>query len=136
MTIVVSTPYMDEATRCDRVALIQRGTLLAIDPPDAVARSLGRPLFAIGAGTAAAPGSYRYQALLALRAHPHTHAVYPFGDALHYSDDRNLPADQIAGDLRAFLAARGLEGAAVSEIAPTVEDSFIERMGGVEEAAR
>jgi len=136
MTIVVSTPYMDEATRCDRVALIQRGTLLAIDPPDAVARSLGRPLFAIGAGTRAAPGSYRYQALLALRAHPHTHTVYPFGDALHYSDDRNLPADQIAGDLRAFLAARGLEGAAVSEIAPTVEDSFIERMGGVEEAAR
>src|SRR5207244_13624736 len=47
LTIVVSTPYMDEANRCDRVALMQRGRLLAIDTPASVARSFDRPLFAI-----------------------------------------------------------------------------------------
>src|SRR5438445_1056312 len=62
MTIVVSTPYMDEANRCDRVALMQRGRLLAIDTPADVARSFDRPLFAIGVGRARAPGAYRYQA--------------------------------------------------------------------------
>src|SRR6185503_11632251 len=47
LTAVVSTPYMDEADRCDRIALIQRGRLLAIDTPDAVARSFDRPLIAV-----------------------------------------------------------------------------------------
>src|ERR1041385_6494928 len=47
LTIVVSTPYMDEADRCDRVALVQRGRVLAIDTPRAITASYGRPLFAI-----------------------------------------------------------------------------------------
>jgi drug efflux transport system ATP-binding protein len=134
MTIVVSTPYMDEASRCDRVALIQRGALLAIDAPDRVARSFDRPLFAIGADRAAAPGAYRYRALLALRKRQHTHAVYPFGDTLHYADDRrDLPAAQIGRELQEFLASQGFAEAAVEQIAPTVEDSFIARMGSAGE---
>jgi drug efflux transport system ATP-binding protein len=135
MTIVVSTPYMDEATRCDRVALIQRGALLAIDTPERVAAGFDRPLFAIGAARADAAAAYRYHALLALREHPHTHAVYPFGDTLHYADDRReLAPDQIARDLRSFLGSRGFGDATVAQIAPTVEDSFIARMGRPEEA--
>jgi ABC-type multidrug transport system ATPase subunit len=136
MTIVVSTPYMDEATRCGRVALIQRGALLAIDAPDRIAHSFDRPLFAIGADRVAAPGAYRYHALLALREHAHTHSVYPFGDTLHYADRRrDLPPDQITRELRAFLASRGFGDTSVSEIAPTVEDSFIARMGAPEGSA-
>src|SRR3989441_1365107 len=97
MTIVVSTPYMDEANRCDRVALIQRGRLLAIDTPEDIARSFDRPLFAIHAGEDGSdagrlfqgrPGAERYLALLALRESPNTHAVYPFGETLHYADAR------------------------------------------------
>src|SRR5579862_6474208 len=49
LTVVVSTPYMDEATRCDRVALIQRGRLLAVDTPDAITRAFDRPLIAVRA---------------------------------------------------------------------------------------
>src|SRR5262249_52048080 len=60
LTAVVSTPYMDEADRCDRVALIQRGKLLAIDTPKAVAQSFDRPLFAVRSGK-------RHEALRALR---------------------------------------------------------------------
>jgi len=134
MTIVVSTPYMDEATRCDRVALIQRGSLLAIDAPDLIAQSFDRPLFAISAARLPAPGAGRYHTLLALRERRQTHAVYPFGDTLHYTDARrDLPAEQIARELRAFLGSLGLASADVKQIAPTVEDTFIARMGTVEE---
>jgi drug efflux transport system ATP-binding protein len=134
MTIVVSTPYMDEATRCDRVALIQRGSLLAIDAPDRVAQSFDRPLFAITAGRLPAAGAGRYHTLLALRERGQTHAVYPFGDTLHYTDARrDLPAEQIARELRAFLASLGFSDANVEHIAPTVEDTFIARMGTPDE---
>jgi ABC-2 type transport system ATP-binding protein len=122
MTIVVSTPYMDEAHRCDRVALIQNGQLLAVDTPDAIAKSFDRPLFAIRT-------SSRYRALLLLRQSPHTGSVYPFGEALHYTDSRDsASADEIANDVRALLTSNGLGDTDVRRTAPTVEDSFIARM--------
>ena len=125
MTILVSTPYMDEANRCDRVALIQGGRLLGIDAPDAIARSFDRPLFAVHADE-------RYRALLAIREWGHTQAVYPFGQSLHYSDTRGeARPDEIVEELRGFLATRGL-AANVERIAPTVEDVFIARMGAPE----
>jgi ABC-2 type transport system ATP-binding protein len=123
MTIVVSTPYMDEADRCDRVALIQGGRLLAVDTPQAIARSFDRPLLAVTAAR-------RYPTLLALRESPHVHAVYPFGDTLHYVDARvGEPAAAIASELGAFLASRGFADARVEPTPPTVEDSFIAQMG-------
>ncbi len=139
ITIVVSTPYMDEANRCDRVALIQRGRLLAIDTPEDVARSFDRPLFAIHAGEDGSdvgrpfqgrPAAERYRALLALREWPHTHAVYPFGETLHYADARrDLAPERTIADVAAFLASRGFADARVEQTRPTVEDSFIARMG-------
>src|SRR5260221_3774695 len=73
MTIVVSTPYMDEANRCDRVALVQRGALLAVDAPKRIAESFGRPLVAISLGEArAGHGGEQYRALRGLRPLPHT----------------------------------------------------------------
>ena len=123
MTILVSTPYMDEADRCDRVALIQGGRLLAVDAPQAIARSFERPLLAVRAAR-------RYPVLLALREAPHVHAVYPFGDTLHYVDGRaGQAAPALAAELQAFLASRGFADATVEPAAPTVEDSFIARMG-------
>jgi ABC-type multidrug transport system ATPase subunit len=139
ITIVVSTPYMDEANRCDRVALIQRGRLLAIDTPEDIARSFDRPLFAIHAGEDGSdvgrpfqgrPAAGRYRALLALREWPHTHAVYPFGETLHYADARrDLAPERMIADVAAFLASRGFADARVEQTRPTVEDSFIARMG-------
>ena len=123
MTTVVSTPYMDEATRCDRVALMQRGTLLATDTPPRIAASFGRPLIAVHVAD-------RYRALLALRESPHAQAVYPFGESLRYVDGRtDAAADTIAADVRAFLDARGFADARVEPATPTVEDVFIARMG-------
>ena len=123
MTIVVSTPYMDEADRCDRVALIQGGKLLAIDTPRAIAESFDRPLFAVRAGD-------RYRALTALREYPETHSIYPFGETLHYADKRaDAAVDRIAADVKAFLLSRDVDEVSVEPASPTVEDTFIARMG-------
>jgi len=129
LTIVVSTPYMDEANRCDRVALIQHGRILAIDAPDAVTRAFGGILFAIRVDD-------RYRGLLALRKYAHAATVYPFGDTLHYTDSRqDLPAEQIAREVVADLHANGFSDASMAAIPATVEDVFMARMGAPERAA-
>ncbi len=126
LTIVVSTPYMDEATRCDRVALIQRGKILAIDTPAAITESFGRPLFAVQAAD-------RYDALRAARRFAHTQAVYPFGEVLHYADERTDASESdVERELTAFLSAEGVTGAKVTATRPTIEDVFIDRMGAPE----
>jgi ABC-type multidrug transport system ATPase subunit len=123
LTILVSTPYMDEADRCDRVALVQRGRLLAVDTPAAVAGAFDRPLIGIRAAR-------RYESLLALRRFPHARSVLPFGELHHYTDQRTdvLP-ETIIGELRAFLEHEGFPGTDVMPLPPTVEDTFIARMG-------
>jgi ABC-2 type transport system ATP-binding protein len=129
LTIVVSTPYMDEANRCDRVALIQHGQILAIDAPQGITRSFEGPLFAIRTGD-------RYRALLALRTYPHASTIFPFGDTLHYTDSRHgLAVEQIARELTAHLGAEGFRDASVEAIPATVEDVFMARMGAPERAA-
>jgi len=126
LTTVVSTPYMDEAKRCDRVALIQRGRLLAVDTPAAITASFGRPLMAVRAHD-------RYRALVALRQYAHTGSVYPFGEALHFTDARpDVRAVDIARDVKGFLETGGLRDVRVDETPPTVEDSFMARMGAPE----
>ena len=128
LTIVVSTPYMDEADRCDRVALIQRGRLLAVDTPDVIARAFDRPL--IGIRTA-----QRYDALLALRQLPSSRSVLPFGEVIHYTDQRaDASPEVVTRELQEFLRSKGIGDVDVSVIPPTVEDVFIARMGAPEEA--
>ncbi len=126
LTILVSTPYMDEADRCDRVALMQRGRVLAIDAPKAIAASYGRPLFAVRTAN-------RYGAIRALRAYRNTASVYPFGEALHFVDARpDAAPDRIASDATDALRAAGIPDAGVSPTPATIEDVFMARMGAPE----
>jgi ABC-2 type transport system ATP-binding protein len=122
LAIVVSTPYMDEADRCDRVALIQRGRILQIDTPQAIGAAYPLPLLAV-----AAPD--RYRLLQVLREHPHVKSAYPFGQDVHFTDDRQGAAPAtLVGDLTAYLAARGFAKAAVRPIDAGIEDSFMALM--------
>ena len=129
LTILVSTPYMDEALRCDRVALIQGGRLLEVDPPAVISDRYPLPLFAVR-------GSQRYRMLQALREYPHARVAYPFGDAVHYTDRRREGSGaHIAAEVAAFLAARGHADASVRPIRATIEDSFMALMAGGRDGA-
>lgn len=123
LSIIASTPYMDEASRCDRVALMQSGALLAIDEPRNIGARFPRPLFAVSA-------SARVPLLAALRSYPHIASAFPFGDTVHASDARvSVGAAQQSSELLTYLQQRGLSDARVSLIEPGIEDAFMELMG-------
>jgi ABC-type multidrug transport system ATPase subunit len=119
LPIVVSTPYMDEAIRCDRVSLMQAGRLLITDRPAEIGRRYPRPLFAVR-------GPNILGLLGALRRFPHAAAVWPFGESLHYTDARpDAPAEVIARELEAHTAAAGLTGVTMAPIPAGIEDAFM-----------
>lgn len=123
LTIVVSTPYMDEAGRCDRVALMQEGTILTIDAPAAITASFDRPLLAVRARD-------RHRLLLDLRTLPHLHSLFPFGASVHYTDTRReQPIETIAEEVRASLRAAGHDDVVVEPAEATIEDSFMDLVG-------
>lgn len=116
ITILVSTPYMDEATRCDRVALIQSGRILDIDTPAAIIRKYPERLYAVS-------GREIPRLLQDLRSFQNTNSCFSFGQELHLSlhDDHGGAMKE----LNEFLVSRGHEDVRVVETAPTIEDCFI-----------
>ena len=118
ITILVSTPYMDEASRCDRVALIQEGRILQVDTPEAITASYAAPLLGVRSDKI-------YQLLQDLRRYPHAKSVHPFGEEVHYTDRREV-ADPAA--LTAWLAEQGHTGVRVRPVPATIEDSFMALM--------
>lgn len=118
ITIIVSTPYMDEATRCDRVALIQKGNILAIDTPSHIVHSFGSSLWAIRS-------SDMYALLTDLRRHPETRSVFPFGQFVHYTTG-NETID-IPG-LKKWLEEKGHQSVEISSIEASIEDCFMDLM--------
>jgi ABC-type multidrug transport system ATPase subunit len=129
LTIVVSTPYMDEALRCDHVALIQGGRILDIDAPDAIGQRFGYPLVGVRAAN-------RHRLLEVLRALPDAHSVYPFGETVHYADRRqSLPAAAVARELEGVLRAHGFADAEARPAVAGIEDVFMELMSESEERA-
>ena len=84
ITIIVSTPYMDEALRCDRIALIQSGRILGIDTPDNIRRSYSQKLYAV-------THPDKYKLLLALRSLPLTPRPMPHAPGPMPSRFEGLP---------------------------------------------
>jgi ABC-2 type transport system ATP-binding protein len=119
LPIVVSTPYMDEASLCDRVSLMQNGKLLVTDRPAEIGRRYPRPLLAV-------QGANVLGLLGALRRFPHAAAVWPFGQALHYTDARvDLPGQIIVRELEAYVESVGLTGVSIQAIPASIEDAFM-----------
>jgi ABC-type multidrug transport system ATPase subunit len=117
ITILVSTPYMDEAQLCDRIALIQQGRLLSVAPPDELTAAFPHPLFEVGSDST-------YKLLQDLREYPAMHSVFPFGEYLHLTTTH--PVEPV--DIREFLIARGHENVVARPAKATVEDCFMEEM--------
>ncbi|HYF40749.1 MAG TPA: ABC transporter ATP-binding protein, partial [Gemmatimonadales bacterium] len=119
MPIVVSTPYMDEASLCDRVSLMQEGKLLVTDRPAAIGQRYPRPLFAVR-------GKDILGLLGALRRFPHAAAVWPFGESLHYTDSRSdLESQAITAELETYIHGFGLDAVSIEQIPAGIEDSFM-----------
>jgi ABC-2 type transport system ATP-binding protein len=121
ITIVVSTPYMDEAMRCDRVALIQHGKILSIDTPAKIKEGFSRKLFSVKA-----PEKYRM--INALRQFHSTITAYPFGDSVHVT----FTGDSIDPALYDHLENNGVTGAMITETEAGIEDRFLELMNKAE----
>jgi ABC-type multidrug transport system ATPase subunit len=119
LPIVVSTPYMDEASLCDRVSLMQDGRLLVTDRPAAIGAGYPRSLLAVR-------GPNILGLLGALRDFPHAAAVWPFGETLHYTDARaDAASDLVARELATHVAAQGLSGVSIATIPAGIEDAFM-----------
>lgn len=117
ITIVVSTPYMDEADLCDRVALIQAGKILSIGKPSEIADSYPFPLYAIKSDNI-------YPLLQDLRKIEGIHAVHPFGEYLHMSLSKNTEVTNIAD----ILAEKNHRQIVIHPINAGIEDVFMELM--------
>jgi ABC-2 type transport system ATP-binding protein len=117
MTIVMATPYLDEAERCGRVALLSGGRLLAVDRPDRLRAGLTGSLYEV-----IVPDHRRAQAVLARI--PGVTDVQMFGERAHVRMDR---ADA-AGVIASHLASAGLEVSSIRPTAASLEDVFIARL--------
>ena len=118
VTVLVSTAYMDEAERCDHVALLDQGKVVALDRPVTLQHELRGQMVTLHLSDARA-------AVRLLRALPGIRRATVFGDSVHVmleSRERYWPAAQAA------LAAEGIEVSGVHEAEPSLEDVFIDRV--------
>ena len=116
ITILVSTPYMDEAELCDRVALIQDGKILEINTPEAIVENYSKSIYNVRANN-------MYQLINNLKSYDYNHSVYPFGEFVHYTDKRS---DFNPEELRIYLASKNLSEIEIAKTKATIEDVFME----------
>ncbi|RDD30323.1 ATPase [Prosthecochloris sp. ZM] len=118
ITILVSTPYMDEAGLCDRIGMMQKGKLLAVDTPDEITELVPMQLFAIRV-------DQMHRLTEALRSYPYSASAYAFGQVVHYRDRRKHPNEH---ELKEFLKVQGFSAVMIRRINPGIEDTFIALM--------
>lgn len=118
ITIVVSTPYMDEAALCDRVALMQDGAFMSINSPAAIIDEFLRPLVEVKTDN-------MFTLADDLRSMEECKTAYRFGSGIHFAAiDENLDVDQ----LEKKLLSKGHSGIKLERIKPGIEDCFMDLM--------
>lgn len=121
ITILVSTPYMDEASLCERIALMQNGEILYIDTPVNITGGFSKKLLAVSARN-------KLKLIRDLRRYEFTESVFPFGEKIHYTDKREAPTDVLIEQIKKFLLENNHEDAEVALTPPGVEDVFMKLM--------
>lgn len=118
ITILVSTPYMDEAMLCNRVALMQKGRVLDVDTPQKLVENYDRKLYAIRSDD-------MHRLIQDLRAWEKTDSAYAFGQYLHVTGK----SDEVeASEFESYLLKKKHQGLQVFNIPPTIEDVFMNMM--------
>ena len=113
ITILISTPYMDEATLCDRIALMQAGKILSIDRPEGITAAYPGKLYTLKSNKTP-------RLLKALTGYAGHQSSYAFGEHVHATFSHYNPAD-----LDSYLSSLGLENTEIKIAEATVEDCFI-----------
>jgi ABC-type multidrug transport system ATPase subunit len=114
ITILVSTPYMDEATLCDRIALIKEGVFMTIDSPTEIIASYSDTLWA-------AKGNNMSKLLKNLREHNAVRSSFAFGDLHHITVDEGFTVET----LTEYLLEKGNTGIKIYPIKPNIEDCYM-----------
>ena len=118
ITIMVSTPYMDEASLCDRVALIQKGSIFNINRPEGIISDFGRDLYALRSRD-------MFELNKDLKNYKNTHSAFRFGESIHFT------AENISGEpesLRNYLIEKGHEDLKLEKTEAGIEDCFMDQM--------
>ncbi len=116
ITILVSTPYMDEANLCDRIALMQHGKILSIDSPENISEAYPDPLFKVKGGKMST-------LLKTLVEFEETKSAYAFGDTVHLTLQESTFAEQRVND---YLGQQGIQLSDIRRVQPSIEDCFIQ----------
>ncbi|MDR3287140.1 MAG: ABC transporter ATP-binding protein [Prevotellaceae bacterium] len=122
ITILVSTPYMDEASLCDRIALIQHGKILSVETPQNIKKNYPKKLYRIEA-------SDNFALLGLLRNNSAVNSCFMFGGYLHVTFNEELKTEN--GELKIAdnnNSQFSILNSQLKEIEPSVEDCFIELM--------
>jgi len=117
ITVLVSTPYMDEAVQCDRIALIQDGSFLRIDTPAGIVDSYKERLWAVRSDE-------MHQLLTDLRQHPEVKTAFSFGETYHVTVSEQLTTEQMIQ----YLNEKGHHNVSVVPVEATIEDCFMSLM--------
>ena len=116
ITILVSTPYMDEASLCDRIALIQKGKILKIDSPQAISANYDKVIYDIQSRNT-------HGLIHDLKNYPSYYSVYAFGEFIHYIDKS---VDFNPEDIKAYLENKNHTDIIVKKALTTIEDVFMD----------
>jgi ABC-type multidrug transport system ATPase subunit len=117
ITIVVSTPYMDEASVCDRVALIQKGQIMKIDTPENIISQYDHQLLAIRADEL-------YRLKNDLTKYPECRSAHLFGQEIHYSSQNNSDIEH----LTSYIKHNNHSNIEIKPVQPGIEDCFMDLM--------
>lgn len=121
ISVMVSTPYMDEATLCDRIALMQDGQIIRMDTPQNIIRDFNGHLVTLQT-------SDIFQ-LLKVMEHYTAHCTfYPYGENLHVIFYE--PLEKVLPEFEVFLQQNNITHGEIKQIEPNIEDCFIEIVKG------
>lgn len=116
ITTLVSTPYMDEAALCDRIALIQAGKILKIDTPTNIIEQHEKQIYNVEAQD-------MYKLIQDLKEYPENDSVFAFGEFVHYTHSHD---DFSPEELKKYLKEKGHQNVFVEATSPGIEDIFMD----------
>ncbi len=118
ITILVSTPYMDEASLCDRVALIQNGKIMSVETPQNIIDNFKYPLAAVQTNN-------MYELLYDLRQNKNVYSAFRFGESIHITEKKSLINTD---EIEEYLKSKGHKHIDIKIIKPCIEDCFMALM--------